>query len=399
MISVEEAVELLSVCSHCIKETEKISLMEGLGRTLAENVTAPMDQPPFPRSPLDGYAIRAEDSTGAATKSPVCLEVIGEVCAGRVFSGRVGSGQAVRIMTGAPIPAGADTVIKQENTDYGEKRVNLYESLVPYGNYCARGEDYCRGDVLLEQGTILDSAAIGTMAGAGMTVVDVYRQPRVGLISTGDEVIPPGAVWQPGKIYDSNLYLIGARLKELGLDPVWMLHCADQPEKMTELIRNKAGEVDLLVTTGGVSVGKKDIMHDVVRLLPAKKLFWKIAVKPGAPVLGAVYKDVPVICLSGNPFGAASNFELLVRPVLAAMTGNKKLEGRRVTAVFEGEFLKGGSIRRFLRGYYEDGHVQIPEEKHASGILSSLVGCNCMIDIEPDSQGLHRGDVVNVLLF
>ncbi|MGN0203302.1 MAG: gephyrin-like molybdotransferase Glp [Coprococcus sp.] len=399
MISVEDAVGLLSACSHCIKETEKIPLMEGLGRTLAVNVTAPMDQPPFPRSPLDGYAIRAEDSMGATPESPVCLEVIGEVCAGQVFRGCVGSGQAVRIMTGAPIPEGADTVIKQENTDYGDKQVNICENLVPYGNYCACGEDYCKGDILLEKGTILDSAAIGTMAGAGMTVVDVYRQPRVGVISTGDEVLSPGSVWQPGKIYDSNLYLIGARLRELGIIPVWMLHCGDQPEKMTELIRNKVKEVDLLVTTGGVSVGKKDIMHEVIRLLPARKLFWKVAVKPGAPVLGAVYSDVPVICLSGNPFGAASNFELLVRPVLAKMTGNSRYAGKRIKAVFDGEFLKSSSCRRFLRGYYENGRVRMPQEKHASGILSSLIGCNCMIDIESGSQGLHQGDMVQVLLF
>ena len=395
----EDAAELLRTCSHCIKETERIPLMEGTGRILASDVAAPMDQPPFPRSPLDGYAIRAEDSTGASAESPVSLEVIGEVCAGQAFEGCVGKGQAVRIMTGAPVPEGADTVIKQENTDYGEQQVKIYESLLPYENYCACGEDYHTGDILLRKGMILDSAAIGTMAGAGMTDVAVYRQPRVGLISTGDEVIPPGQSWQPGKIYNSNLYLIAARLKELGMSPEWMLHCADQPEKMTELIRNKVNEVDLLITTGGVSVGKKDIMHEVVRQLPAKKLFWKMAVKPGAPVLGAVCGDVPVICLSGNPFGAASNFELLVRPVLTAMTGNKKLEGKRMTAVFDGEFSKSGGCRRFVRGYYEDGYVKIPEGKHASGILSSLAGCNCMIDIEAGSQGLHAGDRVQILLF
>lgn len=399
MIKLEEAVALLCSCSQCIEDTERVSLMEGVGRILAADVSAPMDQPPFARSPLDGYAIRAADSAGAAPSSPVCLEVTGEVCAGHVFEGSVHAGQAVRIMTGAPIPQGADTVIKQEHTDYGEQRVQIYESLMPYGNYCACGEDYHKGDVLLKKGTVLDSASIGTMAGAGMDSIQVYRRPRVGLISTGDEVIAPGMEWQAGKIYDSNLYLIGARLRELGIMPVWMIHCGDQPDQMAALIRERAGAVDLIITTGGVSVGKKDIMHEVVRLLPAKKLFWKVAVKPGAPVLGAVYRDVPVICLSGNPFGAASNFELLVRPVLAAMTGNSRYAGKRMKAVFDGEFLKAGPIRRFLRGYYENGHVRIPEEKHASGILSSLVGCNCMIDIEPDRQGLHQGDMVNVLLF
>lgn len=340
MLEIEEAVALLNRCSQCIEETEQIPLLDGVGRKSAEDVIAPMNQPPFSRSPLDGYAIKAEDSEGASAASPVVLEVIGEICAGQVFEGVVMRGQAVRIMTGAPMPDGTDTVIRQELTDYGEQQVKIYEVQKSYGNYCVLGEDYHKGDVLIKKGSILDSASIGVMAGAGLSEAKVFRTVRIGLISTGDEVLLPGTPLYPGKIYDSNLYQLGARLREMGLNPVWTLHCSDEPEKMAELIQERMQEIDLLVTTGGVSVGKKDIMHEVIRLLPAQQLFWKVAVKPGAPVLAAVYQGKPLICLSGNPFGAAVNFELLVRPVIANITGNEGYIGRKLTAVVKGEFLK-----------------------------------------------------------
>ncbi|MDO4556352.1 MAG: molybdopterin molybdotransferase MoeA [Lachnospiraceae bacterium] len=398
MITVKEAVSCLQKETSVITEMEKVSLFESVGRILAEDAAALFDQPPFPRSPLDGYAIRAKDSVNASKKNPVTLKVIGEVCAGAVFSAAVKQGEAVRIMTGAPIPKGADTVIKQEDTDYGMEKVQIYDWLSPYQNYCYQGEDYKAGDVLLKKGTVLDGVAVGILASLGFSEVLVYRKPRVGIISTGDEVMEPGADLKPGKIYDSNLYLIGARLKELGITPVFLLHCEDNPEKMTELIRKKEGEVDLLITTGGVSVGKKDIMHEVLNLLSANQLFWKVALKPGSPTLAALYEKTLLICLSGNPFGAAANFELLVRPVLAALTGSRKWEMKRERAIFQCDFPKASKNRRYIRGFYNEGKVWIPERKHSSGILSTMAGCNCLIEIEPGNAGLKKGYTVWVNL-
>lgn len=392
ILSVEEAVLKLQNEIQPIMDEEQIELINGNGRILAKDAFSPMDQPPFPRSPLDGYAIQGDDTKGAAKDHPVTLKVIGEICAGQVFSGIVESGEAVRIMTGAPVPCGADTVIKQENTDYGMDQVEIYESLKPYENYCFQGEDFQKGDLLLKKGTKLDGIGIGILASMGLSHVTVYRQPKIGIISTGDELITPGTEWRPGKIYDSNLYLLGGRLKELGLNPSFLLHCEDDADKLTGMIREKAKNADIILTTGGVSVGKKDILHDVIEKLGAKKLFWKVALKPGSPTLTAVYHNTLLICLSGNPFGAEANFELLVRPVIGTLSNDVIWKMKKIKAEFQGEFQKRSGRRRFLRGYYADGKVWIPEKKHASGVLSTMAGCNCLIDIEEGNEGLKKGD-------
>lgn len=411
-VSVEEAVDMLTRCvlqpggtdgtkagnvENCGK-TKEVGLPDALGRILAKDAVAQYDQPPFPRSPLDGYALRAADTKNAGPQAPVCLEVVGETCAGQIYSGRIKEGQALRIMTGAPIPEGADTVVKQENTDCGEETVKVYESLEPFSNYCRAGEDYEKGEVLLEKGTKLDGIALGILAGMGMETVSVLPRPCVGVISTGDELCSPGQELPPGRIYDSNRYLIGGRLKELGLTPAFSLHCDDSAQKMVQLIKEKAQTAQLIITTGGVSVGKKDILHEVIRLLGARRLFWKVELKPGSPALAAVYKDTMLICLSGNPFAAAANFELLVRPVIAGLTGDPSWVMQKKQARFHGAFAKKSGRRRFIRAYYEDGGVSIPRQKHASGILSTFAGCNCLIDIEKGNEGLKEGDTVWVHL-
>ena len=398
VLNVEEAVSILKSCVIPVEETENVILEEAQGRILAENAAADRDQPPFARSAMDGYALRSEDTAEAGEDSPVCLEVTGEICAGRVYQGEIRQGQAVRIMTGAPIPDGADAVIRQENTDYGEERVKIFERLEPSVNCCPAGEDYRAGEVLLKKGARLSGIDIGVLAGLGMDKVCVRALPRVGIISTGDELCPPGVPLEPGKIYDSNRYLIGARMKELGIAPGFSVHCGDDAEAVAEQIRKNAREAQTIITTGGVSVGKKDIMHAVIQILGAEKLFWKVALKPGAPTLAAVYDRTLLICLSGNPFGAAVNFELLVRPVLGKLAGDPRWEMKKRQAIFHGDFRKRSAGRRFLRAYYEAGEVWIPEQKHASGILSTFAGCNCLIDIEAGNQGLREGDKVWVHL-
>lgn len=394
MVQLEEAIEILRQQVTQIGETEEILLPDAVGRRLAEEGKAMTDQPPFPRSPLDGYAVRGTDTEGASAETPKCLQVIGKVYAGGTFPGVVRENQAVRIMTGAPIPAGADTVIRQEHSDYGEEQVRIYKSSAPYENYCPQGEDYKEGTVLLEKGTVLDGTSVALLASLGMSRVKVYRRARVGVISTGDEVIQPGEALRPGKIYDSNLHFICGRLTELGTPPVYFRHCGDDAEKMAEMIRKMARQTDLIVTTGGVSVGQHDIMHEVVERLDAKKLFWRVALKPGAPTIAAVYEDTLLICLSGNPFGAAANFELLVRPVVGKMTGDARWSLKTRRAVMQNDFLKSGGVRRFVRGYAEDGKAWIQGGNHASGALSSMLGCNCLLEITPEQNGVRKGEEV-----
>lgn len=394
MVSLEEARKYLQEQVTPIVEVENIALMDAVGRILAQDCIAVQDQPPFPRSPLDGYAVRGEDTKGASYANPKQFRVIGSVYAGGNFEGNLQKNEAVRIMTGAPIPDGANTVIRQEDSDYGMEQVQIYQESMPYQNYCSQGEDYKKGTVLLRKGEALDGISIAILASLGKSRINVYRKAKITVLSTGDEVIQPGEQLKPGKIYDSNLHFIYGRLTELGTPPIEYGYCEDDAEKMAEKIRTFAKNTDIIITTGGVSVGQKDIMHEVIQKLNATQLFWKVALKPGAPTLAAVYDNTIIICLSGNPFGAAANFELLVRPVIAALTGDRRWNLKTEKALLQNDYPKRGKLRRFLRGYAENGKVWIPSGNHASGVLASMIGCNCFIELAPEQNGAMKGEEV-----
>lgn len=395
---IEQAREILLERTKKIEETEEISLWDAVGRVLAGDVVAQRNQPPFPRSPLDGYAVRSVDIAGASHENPAVLKVIDEVTAGHVCEKTVGEKMAVRIMTGAPIPPGADCVVKQEDTDYGEYEVQICEEVGAWKNYCFEGEDYKKGTVLLEAGTVLGAVEVGVLASLGMEKAEVYRRPRTALITTGDEIVLPGEELRDGKIYDSNLYTLGTRLKQWGMDVVCRERSGDSAFLVAEKIAKAAETADILITTGGVSVGKKDIMHDVLRILGCEKLFWKIAVKPGMPTLCAVYKGKLLICLSGNPFGAAVNLELLVRPVLAAMSGRKDLELQKIEAVMQNGYPKKSGVVRYVRAFYQDGCVKTADGSNASGIMSTMCGCNCLVEVPAGTEMLNEGEMVWVVL-
>lgn len=399
-ISLEEAISLMK--EHLPYEkgayTEEVSLMDSLGRIAARDYISPIDQPPFPRSPLDGYAVRAEDTKGAAPSHPVVLQVVEEITAGDFPTKKITEGTAARIMTGAPIPEGADCILRQEDTDYGETETSIYQECRAYDNYCFAGEDFGKGDCLISRDTYLSSVELGVLASMGFTKVLVYRKPRIGLFTTGDELVAPGGILEPGKIYNSNLYALWGRLKELGAEPVIASTLPDTEEGVARAMENILPGIDIMITTGGVSVGKKDIMHEALKLLGAERIFWKVRIKPGTPTIFAMAKGVPIIALSGNPFGAVTNLELLVRPILFEMTGNEDMFPMRKRAVMQDSYQKASNIRRFIRGMYQDGKVYQPKGLQSSGILGSMRGCNCLIDIPAGNQGLKPEDEVEVVL-
>ena len=373
--------------------TEILPLERALGRTLAADVAAPLDQPPFDRSPLDGYALRSADLAGADRDHPAVLEVVDTVYAGDEARIPVGPGQAVRIMTGAMLPPGCDCVSPQEDTDRGEP-VSVFVSLKPFQNYVYQGEDYRKGALLLEKGTRLDAASLGVLAGAGITEAEVYRRPRVGLLTTGDEVVSPGTPLPAGKIYGSNQMLLAARLAELGFETE-TAHRGDDPAAVAETMRELLEICDVLLTTGGVSVGDKDIFHQALPLLGAERIFWRVNLKPGTPAMYSLYQGKPILSLSGNPFAAFTTFELLARPLLAALSGEEgPLWGE---GVLDTPFPKASPRRRFIRGQYEHGHITLPEG-HASGMLASLVGCNCLAELPAGSPPAEAGTRVRILL-
>lgn len=397
-LMLEEALELILSRGKKIDECEIIDLWDVVGRVLAEDVVAQRNQPPFPRSPLDGYAVRSSDIKGASREYPVTLTVITEVDAGHVAQKTVGVGEAIRIMTGAPIPDGADCIIGQEDTDCGESRVIVYEEVKAWQNYCFEGEDYKAGTILLKKGTVLGSTEAGILASLGMSRVCVYRRSRVAVITTGDEILLPGEELLPGKIYDSNLYALVTRLRSWGVEISAKMRVEDDAKKVAEIVEKVMTDADLIVTTGGVSVGKKDIMHEVLKILNYEKLFWRIAVKPGMPTLCASCQRKLLVCLSGNPYGAVVNLELLIRPLLAEMTGREDLKIQRRRAVCENSFPKKSRVTRYVRAYYNDGKVRIASGSNASGILSSMCGCNCLIVIPAGTERVEKDDEVEVIL-
>lgn len=395
-LEIEEAQEILNAQVEPISETEEVLLSELPGRVLAEDIVALRDQPPFPRSPLDGYAFCGEDSDGATKEKPVTLKVVGKIYAGEVFDGEIQKGEALRLMTGAPIPAGANAVIRQEDTDEGEDEVKLYTSVAPYQNYCYQGEDYKAGEVLIPAGTQINAGAVSVISSIGKDRALVYRKARVALISSGDEVLPPGEEWKPGKIFDSNRAYIGARMIENGTAPFISVHAEDKAESVAEEIRKAVDAgCDLVVTTGGVSVGEKDIMHEIGDILGAKLLFWRVRIKPGSPTMVYSYRGVPIVCLSGNPFGAIANYEILIRGMLYKLTGQDCWRMKTEEMRIQDAYKKTGG-RRFIRGMAADGKVSLCGAEKSVGVLHALAECNCLVEMPQTGQPVQVGDTVTV---
>lgn len=395
-ITLEQAVELLLARSPQ-PQREEVPLMAALGRIVAADMRASFDNPPFDRSPLDGYALRAADTEGATAEQPARLRLAGEECAGDFYAVRVMPGETVRIMTGGAMPKGTDAVIRQEDVETAGGEVRIPYPLHHHENYCFAGEDVRRGAVLVTAGEELTAARLAVLASQGVATVPVWRRPRVAVASTGDELTMPGTPLAPGKIYNSNLFLVAGRLRELGCDVEVMDIFPDEAGPAARHLAKMSAWADLLLTTGGVSVGKKDIMHDVVKHLGAERLFRGVQMKPGYPAIGYQRGKTMGLALSGNPFAAYATFELLARPLLAKLAGRKETALPRRKAVLLDDFPKESRGRRFIRAFYEEGRVRLPEQ-HASGSLFSAAGCNAFVDIPPGTGKLETGTGVEVVL-
>ncbi len=394
-ISIEQAVDLFLERVWELEE-ELAAPRDAIGRVLTRDLLADMQQPPFDRSPLDGYALRAADTVGAAREAPVTLRVVDKLYAGQEARVSLAPGQAVRLMTGSMIPAGADCVLRQEDTDGGEAVVQIYQELKPDSNFCHQGEEYGVGDLLLPAGIVVDAAAAAVAAGAGCTGLPVKRRLRAAVISTGDEVQQPGCPLRPGKIYDSNTTYLTARLRQLNIDVLSCRSTTDDVDEIAAALEECAERADLILTTGGVSVGQKDLVEPAARKFGAEIIFHGIAIKPGMPTLFAARGRTLLLGLSGNPFSAAVPFELLLRPALYRMTGNPVYRPRREKARAGSGFDKRSPTRRFLRGTCRDGVVSLPGAQ-SNGQMRSMIGCNCLIDVPAGTERICPGDAVEII--
>ena len=397
-IELEQAVEVLLAHTVPVAETERVPLLDVVGRVAAEDVRAGFDNPPFDRSPLDGYTFAAASTRMATAESPVTLRVVAEECAGDFFAGTVCAGECVRIMTGGAIPKGCDCVVRQEDVREDGDAIRVPFTSKPYENYCYAGEDIKKGTVILRQGQIIRAAQIAVLASEGHATVRVHRRVRVAVASTGDELLQPGEPLRPGKIYNSNLYLLAGRLKELGAEVTVVGSVPDDVERAAEVIASYADKVDVFLTSGGVSVGKKDIMHGVVPALGAERLFWRVCMKPGAPAIAYTRGRLLGIALSGNPFAAFATFELMAKPALLRIAGQTDVLPARRRAVLADAFPKECLGRRFLRARMEaDGRVSLPDQ-HESGSLFSAAGCDAFVDVPAGTKPLAAGTEVEVVI-
>ena len=388
-VSFEQAVELLTAYVEAIDDTEEVSLIAAVGKVAAQDYLATFDNPPFDRSPLDGYALKSSDTPGK-------FKVIGEECAGDFFAGEIKTGEALRIMTGAAMPEGSDCVIRQEDITFDGENIFVSQKLKHHENYCFAGEDIKAGALLVAKDTKLTAAHVAILASQGIARVKVYRCPRIAIASTGDELITPDEKLSPGKIYNSNLYLLASRLIELGFSPKILYNLPDDADTCAEKIFSLSGELDLLITTGGVSVGKKDIMHDVVKRI-GKRIFWRVLMKPGAPAIGWTCGKFLGVALSGNPFAAYATFELLARPVLAKLSRRADILYRRSRGVLANDFPKKSLGRRFIRARFDGKKIFLPS-RHESGSLYSAADCNALVDIPAGSDALRAGAEVEIIL-
>lgn len=380
---------------------EKISILDALGRVLGEDIVAERDNPPWNNSAMDGFAVRWEDiKQEHAIQKPVTLTVIEDVPAGKMPSKAVGAGQAIRIMTGAPIPKGADTVLKVEDTEHTPDSVRVFKPEQQGANIRPQGEDVKKGDCIIAKGTKIRPGEAGMLAILAKSFVFAYQRPRVAILSTGDELADLDERFSEEKIINSNSYGIAAAVQEAGGIPFLLGIARDTPAALKEKISHGL-TADILVLSGGVSMGDYDFTKTVFHELGAEMNFWKLAIRPGQPLAFGKIQGKLAFGLPGNPVSSMVTFEQLVRPAMLKMSGHRTYGRPVLQAIFQEKFSKRTDRRHFLRGVLtqEEGVFKVRTTgAQGSGILTSMVKANCLIDIPVEVERVNPGDLVSIQL-
>ncbi|MEO5956091.1 MAG: gephyrin-like molybdotransferase Glp [Nitrospiraceae bacterium] len=380
---------------------EKISILDALGRVLGEDIVAERDNPPWNNSAMDGFAVRWEDiKQEHAIEKPVSLTVIEDVPAGKMPTQSVGPGQAIRIMTGAPIPKGADTILKVEDTEHTPNSVRVFKPEPQGANIRPQGEDVKKGECIIAKGTQIRPGEAGMLAILAKSFVFVYQRPRVAILSTGDELADLDERFSEEKIINSNSYGIAAAVREAGGIPFLLGIARDTPAALKEKISHGL-TADILVLSGGVSMGDYDFTKTVFHELGAEMNFWKLAIRPGQPLAFGKIQGKLAFGLPGNPVSSMVTFEQLVRPAMLKMSGHLTYGRPVLQAIFQENFSKRTDRRHFLRGVLtqEEGVFKVRTTgAQGSGILTSMVKANCLIDIPVEVERVSPGDLVSVQL-
>jgi len=399
MIRVQEALDII------LKETaplglEKVCILGTLGRVLGEDVYAGRHIPPRDNSSMDGYALRWEDTRGATPSSPIVLEVIENIPAGAIPRRVVGIGQAVKIMTGAAVPEGADAVIRVEDTRQKGTKVELTTAVVK-GEYVRfTGEDVRDGEQVIPAGTVVRPAEIGMMAALGKSFVSVYQRPVVAVLATGDELMEIDERSSSGRIVNSNSYSLTAQILDCGAIPLQLGIARDNREDLVAKFK-AALRADVILSSGGVSMGDYDLVKDIMKEADNAMHFWQVAIRPGKPLAYGRIWGTPLFGLPGNPVSTMVSFEQFVRPALLKMMGHRCLFRRTVKALLKEELVKQAGLKYFLRVLVErngDDYSVITTGEQGSGILKSMVQANGLAVLPEDAEKLHPGERITVQL-
>jgi molybdopterin molybdotransferase len=398
MLELESAIERILTAMPS-PQPERIGLHQAHHRVLAGRIVCPLDLPGFDNSAMDGYAVRAADLLKANLTSPVSLQVRGRIAAGEIFSGEVTAGSCVRIFTGSPLPRGADAVVMQEDTrvDPGQPGVVWFPDAVkPWENIRFRGEDLKQGAVLAEPGSEITAARLNLLAAAGLTHLDAGRRPVVGLLATGSELIEGGQPLMPGKIYESNRAGLAAQSSEAGGIPKIFPLVKDSLADTHAALENAFTESDLVVTSGGVSVGEMDFIKSAFELMGGKLEFWKIAIRPGRPFVFGRCGNKFLFGLPGNPVSAFVTFLLLVRPALLRWQGATVVTLPVQHGLLAEPLSNPDGRRHFMRVTIDSAGKIRSAGAQASHLLASLAAANGLLDVPPHTT-LAAGENVRVL--
>lgn len=398
MITIEEARALVLAEASPLPSESRV-LSEALGSVLAQGVTAPHDVPPFDNSAMDGYAVRAIDTTRAAD-SPVTLKVVDTVAAGGLSRVEVGSGTAVKIMTGAPLPGGADAVVEVESTEPLDGAVVVLRRLATGENLRRAGEDVRSGTAVLAAGDLVGPAEIGLAASLGFPTLEVHRRPRVAIVATGSELVEVDQELALGQIRNSNSYTMEAQCRQLGIEAERLGIAPDEYEATRSLLE-RGMTYDVLITSGGVSVGEFDFVKEVQDDLGVERRLWRVAMKPGKPVVFGVRGGCLVFGVPGNPVAAMVSFELFIRPALLRLMGHRKVLRPVYRAVMQEDLVnRHGRVHVVRVRAWREGNTWYASSTgpQGSGILKSMVNADGLVFVPADTAGISAGDTVDMTL-
>lgn len=400
MLNVDSAIELILTNTTVKEKSEITDIFSCPGRILFSDISAGFNVPYYNNSAMDGYAVLSEDLKNATKQAPVTLKIIDEIQAGNEFKGsKLEHGNAVRIMTGAPIPDGADSVIQFEETEESGDTVLIFKNTLINENIRFAGEDIKEGELVLKKGTRIDSAETGIIASLNLNKVPVYAKPEIGIISTGDEIAEPGSVYE-GKIINSNAYSLFSEVKKYGGEPHYEGIVRDKYDEVKNTFL-KLMKYDIIISSGGVSMGRYDFIPDVLKEIGIDIKVRKILMKPGKPVIFGTAGEKLFFGLPGNPVSVMVSFMQFVRPAILKMSGCCNLAKPFIKAELKENISKKAGRRHFIRGIFsiEDGKVFVSTTgPQGSGILTSMSSSNCLIIVPEETELIKKGEQVFIQL-